>query len=188
MSKSEMNLCDRKYLKKILLFEGWAPRQLAAFSNLASSVFETNELSTKEKELIAMGCAHSLKCAYCIDYHISLAQQAGAGKEDIAETAWIGIFVAGKASFLAGKKIIELIPDDEVIGTVLDEPLNKCEQSFEASENMKNLKQFEHVTLSPKNIDSALAKLVALARAQSCHSVELAKEFAILGAKDGCTK
>ena len=46
MSKSEMNLCDRKYLKKISLFEGWAPRQLAAFSNLASSVFETNELST----------------------------------------------------------------------------------------------------------------------------------------------
>ncbi|MDC3203035.1 carboxymuconolactone decarboxylase family protein, partial [Gammaproteobacteria bacterium] len=78
-------------LTKTQLLTKWAPKPANAFAALATSTFNNAALSKHEKELIAIGCAHTLRCPYCIDYHTSLALEAGASHEEIIEAAWVGI-------------------------------------------------------------------------------------------------
>lgn len=98
MSKLD-SLSHPSHLEKVGLFEQWAPGPLQAFRNLAEQCFADGALSTQDKELIAVGCAHVLRCPYCIDHHIDLAQQAGAGKLALAEAIWVGIAMAAGACY-----------------------------------------------------------------------------------------
>jgi AhpD family alkylhydroperoxidase len=54
-------------------------------------VFEEGAVSTKAKELIAVGAAHITRCPYCIDGHVQRAKRAGATDEEIAEAIFVGI-------------------------------------------------------------------------------------------------
>jgi AhpD family alkylhydroperoxidase len=47
----------------------------------------------KYRELIALGVAFTTQCAYCIDTHTRQAREAGASKEEIAETAFVAAAV-----------------------------------------------------------------------------------------------
>jgi AhpD family alkylhydroperoxidase len=47
----------------------------------------------KYRELIALGVAFTTQCAYCIDTHTRQAREAGASKEEIAETAFVAASV-----------------------------------------------------------------------------------------------
>jgi AhpD family alkylhydroperoxidase len=47
----------------------------------------------KYRELIALGVAFTTQCAYCIDTHSRQAREAGASKEEIAETAFVAAAV-----------------------------------------------------------------------------------------------
>ena len=85
------SLSHPSHLEKVALYEQWAPGPLQAFRNLAEQCFANGALSTQDKELIAVGCAHVLRCPYCIDHHINLASQAGAEKPALAEAIWVGI-------------------------------------------------------------------------------------------------
>jgi len=97
--KQNKNLCVREHITKTALYSKWAPRQLDAFSDFAKTTFRDGALSHKEKELIAIGCAHVLQCPYCIDYHVDLARKAAASNEEISEAAWVGIFVASVSTY-----------------------------------------------------------------------------------------
>ncbi len=96
MTKTE--LYSHKNLENTSLFAELAPHQYTAFNNFASNCFEAGALSLKDKELIAVCCAHTLKCAYCIEYHVRLAQKAKASEKQISEAAWLG---AGSAALNA---------------------------------------------------------------------------------------
>lgn len=96
MTKTE--LYSHKNLENTSLFAELAPHQYTAFNNFASNCFEAGALSLKDKELIAVCCAHTLKCAYCIEYHVRLAQKAKASEKQISEAAWLG---AGSAALYA---------------------------------------------------------------------------------------
>ena len=93
MSKIE-SLSSASHLAKTALFAQWAPRALQGFQALAASAFAPGALSVKEKELIAFGCAHVLRCPYCIDYHHGLATRAGATRTELVEALWVGVSVA----------------------------------------------------------------------------------------------
>ncbi len=99
MSKTE--LYSHKNLENTSLFAKLAPHQYKAFNNFASNCFESDALSFKDKELIAVCCAHTLKCAYCIDYHVRLAQKADASDKQISEAAWLGASSAALNTFTA---------------------------------------------------------------------------------------
>lgn len=43
----------------------------------------------KQRELIAVACAHVTQCVYCLDVHVKAAVDAGASREEIAEAALI---------------------------------------------------------------------------------------------------
>lgn len=50
-------------------------------------------LPRKVRELVALGVALTTQCAYCIDTHTRQARQAGASREEIAETAFVAAAV-----------------------------------------------------------------------------------------------
>jgi len=75
------------------------PETAASFITFDQKVFEKGALSTKDKELIAIGAAHVTRCPYCIEAHVNRAKKAGASDEEIAEAVFIGIAMNAGAAF-----------------------------------------------------------------------------------------
>jgi AhpD family alkylhydroperoxidase len=88
------SLCSAGHLAATARFAQWAPRGLAGFQALAGGAFAAGALSVREKEIIAFGCAHVLRCPYCIDYHHGLATGAGASRTELSEAVWVAIALA----------------------------------------------------------------------------------------------
>jgi AhpD family alkylhydroperoxidase len=74
------------------------PDLATALFTFDQKVFEEGALSTKTKELIAIGAAHISRCPYCIEGHVKRAKQAGASDEEIAEAVFVGIAMSAGAS------------------------------------------------------------------------------------------
>jgi AhpD family alkylhydroperoxidase len=62
-------------------------------------VFEDGALTSKTKELIAIGAAHITRCPYCIEIHVNKAKDLGATDEEIAEAVFVGIAMNAGAAF-----------------------------------------------------------------------------------------
>lgn len=78
---------DLSYLPKV---KEAAPKEFAAWANLDSQVGRTDgAIPHKQRELIAVACAHITQCVYCLDVHVKAAVDAGATREEIAEAALI---------------------------------------------------------------------------------------------------
>jgi AhpD family alkylhydroperoxidase len=69
-----------------------------SFLTFDHKVFAEGALSTKAKQLIAVGAAHITRCPYCIDTHVKNAKKAGATDEEIAEAVFVGIAMSAGAS------------------------------------------------------------------------------------------
>ena len=67
-----------------------APKEFAAWVGLDSQVGRKDgAIPHKQRELIAVACAHITQCVYCLDVHVKAAVDAGASREEIAEAALI---------------------------------------------------------------------------------------------------
>lgn len=78
---------DLTYLSKV---KEAAPEEFAAWANLDSQVGRKDgAIPHKQRELIAVACAHVTQCVYCLDVHVKAAADAGATREEIAEAALI---------------------------------------------------------------------------------------------------
>jgi len=75
------------------------PDTAAAFVAFDQQVFKEGALSTKAKELIAVGAAHATRCPYCIEAHVDRALKAGASHEEIAEAVFVGVSLNAGAAF-----------------------------------------------------------------------------------------
>lgn len=75
------------------------PETAAAFVAFDQQVFKEGALSTKAKELIAIGAAHATRCPYCIEAHVDRALKAGASEEEIAEAVFVGVSLNAGAAF-----------------------------------------------------------------------------------------
>jgi len=67
------------------------PELLQAFMAFDAKVFADGALSTKNKELIAVACAHITQCPYCIDGHTKKAKKVGATPEELAEAIFVAV-------------------------------------------------------------------------------------------------
>jgi AhpD family alkylhydroperoxidase len=67
-----------------------APKEASAFFNLKHTA-ERNDgaIPAKYRELMSVAVALTTQCTYCIDAHVKNAVQAGATREEIAETVFI---------------------------------------------------------------------------------------------------
>ena len=78
---------DRAYVD---LLVNSAPKEAAAFFNLKyTAERKDGVIPLKYRELISVAVALTTQCSYCIESHIKNAAQAGATREEIAETVFI---------------------------------------------------------------------------------------------------
>ena len=78
---------DRAYVNDLV---NAAPKEAGAFFNLKHTAERTDGvIPIKYRELMSVAVALTTQCAYCIESHINNAAQAGATREEIAETVFI---------------------------------------------------------------------------------------------------
>jgi AhpD family alkylhydroperoxidase len=75
------------------------PDIAASFVTFDQQVFEDGALTSKTKELIAIGAAHVTRCPYCIETHTNRAKALNATDEEIAEAIFVGIAMNAGAAF-----------------------------------------------------------------------------------------
>ena len=74
------------------------PELFKKFVEFEQAVYEPRNLSTKFKELMAIGITHVTQCDACIAYHTTQAKAAGASDEEIAEAVFVAMeLLAGSA-------------------------------------------------------------------------------------------
>lgn len=109
MSIPPDSLCSAGHLAQTARYADWAPEALEGFQALATHAFAAGTLSVREKEIIAFGCAHALRCPYCIDYHHGLATKAGATRDELVEAVWVAIAVAAHAPYAHASLALRLL-------------------------------------------------------------------------------
>lgn len=78
------------------------PETMSAFNTLNKACTAEGVLSTKVKELIALGMAITLRCDGCIAFHVYAAIQAEASKAEIMETIGVAIMMGGGPAAVYG--------------------------------------------------------------------------------------
>src|SRR5215469_15016679 len=75
------------------------PEMFQKFVEFEHAVYQSGNLSTKFKELMAVGITHVTQCDACIAYHTDKAKAAGASDEEIAEAVFVAMeLLAGSAA------------------------------------------------------------------------------------------
>ena len=169
-------------LTKTQLLTKWAPKPANAFAALATSTFNNAALSKHEKELIAIGCAHTLRCPYCIDYHTSLALEAGASHEEIIEAAWVGIISETNSSVSQFPITIDALNSD-LKSYQTENSAEQLKQLHEMNEGpLKSLEHLENKIFENKTLKSSFKHLIALACAHTTrdpHSIKRLTKMAL---------
>jgi AhpD family alkylhydroperoxidase len=86
------------------------PELFEKFVEFEEAVYRPGSLSTKFKELIAVGVTHVTQCKLCIAYHTRRAKAAGATDEEIAEAVFVAMELRAGAAvghFASAARAIE---------------------------------------------------------------------------------
>lgn len=71
------------------------PGPMGGFASLHKAATANATLSTKTKELMALGIAVAIRCDSCIAYHVHDALAAGASHVEIVETLGVAVLMGG---------------------------------------------------------------------------------------------
>ncbi|UCA55629.1 MULTISPECIES: carboxymuconolactone decarboxylase family protein [Aequorivita] len=82
---------------------------MQGFGQLHKASIAEGALTSKTKELIALGIAITVRCDGCIAYHVHDALEAGAKKEEITETIGVAILMGGGPSVVYGCEALEAL-------------------------------------------------------------------------------
>ncbi len=85
------------------------PDMLSGFSALFSKTMKDGAISTREKELIALGIAVALQCKPCIRLHVQKALDAGATKEQILEVPGVAVMMGGGPAYTHVPYLLETL-------------------------------------------------------------------------------
>lgn len=91
------------------------PDTMGAFGKLHKSGIETGALTTKTKELIALGIAITVRCDGCIAFHVHDALQSGATNEEITETIGVAVLMGGGPAVVYGCEALEALHQFSVL-------------------------------------------------------------------------
>jgi AhpD family alkylhydroperoxidase len=86
---------------------GGAPEAMTAFSGLARAALEPKALSTKTKELIALGISVATRCDGCIAFHAEAAVKQGASRDEVMETMGMAIYMGAGPSVMYAAQALE---------------------------------------------------------------------------------
>lgn len=71
-------------------FQSLMPDPARCFDALLETTFTDGALSSKTKELIALGISVTVRCEPCMHYHIEKAMNGGATKDEVLEAMGVG--------------------------------------------------------------------------------------------------
>ena len=89
---------------------------MLAFFQLSGAAMADGALSSKSKQLIALGIGVTLRCDGCIAYHVHDAMRAGATRQEIMETIGVAVFMGGGPSMVYGCEAMEALDQFEAAG------------------------------------------------------------------------
>ncbi len=85
------------------------PATMAGFTALHKASTAEEVLSSKIKELIALGIAITVRCDGCIAFHVHDALKSGASSEEIAETIGVAVMMGGGPALMYGCEALEAL-------------------------------------------------------------------------------
>ena len=85
------------------------PATIKGFNDLHGGGMSDGVLSTKTKELIALGIAITVRCDGCIAFHVHDALETGATSEEILETIGVAIVMGGGPALVYGCEAMEAL-------------------------------------------------------------------------------
>ena len=89
------------------------PGPMGGFSRLHKAAVADGVLSTKVKELIALGITITVRCDGCIAFHVHDSLKAGATREEILETIGVAVLMGGGPSLMYGCEAFEALEQFE---------------------------------------------------------------------------
>ena len=96
---SEVKEFFEKFKEDMAKMKEQSPDIVSGFSGLFMKVMKDGALSTKEKELIALGIGVTQRCGPCIRLHVQKCLEAGATKEQILEAASVAVIMGGGPAY-----------------------------------------------------------------------------------------
>lgn len=85
------------------------PATIGGFNSLHKASIAEGVLSSKTKELIALGIAITVRCDGCIAFHVHDALKSGASSEEILETIGVSILMGGGPALMYGCEALEAL-------------------------------------------------------------------------------
>ena len=89
---------------------------MSGFAQLHKQVIAEGALSTKSKELIALGIGIAARCEGCVSYHVHDALRAGASREEVLETIGVAILMGGGPAAMYGCEAFEALEQFQAAG------------------------------------------------------------------------
>ncbi|HWB69772.1 MAG TPA: carboxymuconolactone decarboxylase family protein [Solirubrobacterales bacterium] len=84
-----------------------APQTMAGFAAMHEASAAPGAIDGKTKELLALAIGIAVHCDGCIAYHAHDAIEAGASREEIAETIAVAVMMGGGPSVVYGSQALE---------------------------------------------------------------------------------
>ena len=91
---------DPQDLKKFGNITEFSEKLGKKFFDWYGEVFQEGALTQREKALIALGVAHAVQCAYCIDAYTVESLQKGANEAQMMEAVHVAAAIRGGASLV----------------------------------------------------------------------------------------
>ena len=85
------------------------PDVVKGFGMLFQAVMKDGAITTREKELVALGIGLAVRCDNCIYAHVQKALKAGATREQIMETAGVAVMMQGGPTYTYLPKVVEAL-------------------------------------------------------------------------------
>ncbi|ADV50231.1 carboxymuconolactone decarboxylase family protein [Cellulophaga sp. E16_2] len=85
------------------------PETIEGFNSLHKASTAEGVLSSKTKELIALGIAITVRCDGCIAFHVRDAIKSGALSEEIIETIGVAVMMGGGPALMYGCEALEAL-------------------------------------------------------------------------------
>ncbi|RJQ85435.1 MAG: carboxymuconolactone decarboxylase family protein, partial [Desulfobacteraceae bacterium] len=84
-------------------------RVYEAFLEMERAAFQEGALSTKHKELVAVGISVVIDCESCMQWHIEQAAKAGATLQEVLEAVEVGMEMGGGPATVSARFALEVM-------------------------------------------------------------------------------
>ncbi len=92
-------------------FSKLTPKQMQGFHGFMEAAESEGALDSKQKELIAIACSVTAHCDWCIAFHVNGALKAGATRQEILESAWVGVLMGGGPALMYAQGVLKALDD-----------------------------------------------------------------------------